>query len=75
MLAVLGLVFWRSATNLQGHVQAGSQMIVEALLANRNYTPIDMAAIRAGYVSISPLGKDTTSQADLDPLARLLAPK
>jgi 5'-nucleotidase len=35
----------------------------------------DMAAIRAGYVSISPLGKDTTSQTDLDPLARLLAPK
>lgn len=33
----------------------------------------DMAAILAGYVSITPLGKDTTSQADLDPIARLLA--
>ena len=31
----------------------------------------DMAAIRAGYVSISPLGKDTTSHADLDVIARL----
>lgn len=35
----------------------------------------DMAAIRAGYVSVSPLGKDTTSHADLDPIARLLAAK
>jgi hypothetical protein len=34
-----------------------------------------MAAIRAGYVSITPLGKDTTSQADLDPIARVLAAK
>jgi 5'-nucleotidase len=33
----------------------------------------DMAAIRAGYVSISPLGKDTTSHADVDAIARLLA--
>ena len=35
----------------------------------------DMAAIRAGFVSISPLGKDTTSHADLDMIARLLADK
>ncbi len=35
----------------------------------------DMAAIRAGFVSITPLGKDTTSQTDLDPIARLLATK
>jgi CPA2 family monovalent cation:H+ antiporter-2 len=27
----LGVVFWRSATNLEGHVQAGAQMIVEVL--------------------------------------------
>ncbi|OJH34311.1 cation:proton antiporter [Cystobacter ferrugineus] len=31
LLAVLGMGFWRSATNLQGHVRAGSQVIVEAL--------------------------------------------
>jgi len=35
----------------------------------------DMGAIRAGYVSISPLGKDTTSHADVDTLTRLLARK
>jgi CPA2 family monovalent cation:H+ antiporter-2 len=31
LLVVLGVLFWRSATNLQGHVRAGSQVIVEAL--------------------------------------------
>jgi CPA2 family monovalent cation:H+ antiporter-2 len=30
---VLGLAFWRSATNLQGHVKAGAELIVEALAA------------------------------------------
>lgn len=35
----------------------------------------DMAAIRAGYVSISPLGKDTTSHADTDAIARVLVAK
>jgi 5'-nucleotidase len=35
----------------------------------------DMAAIRAGYVSITPLGKDTTSHGDVDPIARLLVAK
>ena len=33
----------------------------------------DMAAIRGGYVSITPLGKDTTAHSDIDGLAKLLA--
>jgi len=33
LLIVLGFVFWRSAENLQGHVKAGAEMIVEVLLA------------------------------------------
>ena len=33
LLFVLGFVFWRSATNLQSHVKAGAEMIVEALVA------------------------------------------
>lgn len=32
-VAVLGVTFWRSATNLQDHVRAGAQVIVEALAA------------------------------------------
>jgi 5'-nucleotidase len=35
----------------------------------------DMAAIRAGYASLTPLGKDTTSHPDIDGIARLLAGK
>ena len=31
ILAALGIVFWRTAMNLQGHVRAVSQVIVEAL--------------------------------------------
>jgi CPA2 family monovalent cation:H+ antiporter-2 len=31
LAALLGVAFWRSATNLQGHVRAGVQVIVEAL--------------------------------------------
>jgi CPA2 family monovalent cation:H+ antiporter-2 len=33
LLLVLGVGFWRSTTNLQGHVRAGTQVIVEALAA------------------------------------------
>ncbi|XXF78052.1 cation:proton antiporter [Myxococcaceae bacterium GXIMD 01537] len=33
LLISLGVAFWRSATNLQGHVRAGAQVIVEALAA------------------------------------------
>ncbi|MBM7118696.1 cation:proton antiporter [Archangium primigenium] len=39
LLAVLGVGFWRSATNLQGHVRAGSQVIVEALRAQSRVKP------------------------------------
>jgi len=31
LLAALAVAFWRSATNLQGHVRAGAQVIAEAL--------------------------------------------
>ncbi len=30
-LTLVGVVFWRRATNLQGHVRAGAQVIIEAL--------------------------------------------
>jgi CPA2 family monovalent cation:H+ antiporter-2 len=31
VIVMLGIVFWRSAVDLQGHVQAGAQMVAEAL--------------------------------------------
>jgi CPA2 family monovalent cation:H+ antiporter-2 len=47
LLVVLGFVFWRSATNLQGHVKAGAGMIVEALLAQarKRTTAVDEDAL------------------------------
>jgi CPA2 family monovalent cation:H+ antiporter-2 len=33
MVAVLGVTFWRSAANLQGHVRAGAQVILDTLAA------------------------------------------
>jgi CPA2 family monovalent cation:H+ antiporter-2 len=33
LVAVLGIAFWRSAANLQGHVRAGAQVILETLAA------------------------------------------
>jgi CPA2 family monovalent cation:H+ antiporter-2 len=33
LVAVLGVTFWRSAANLQGHVRAGAQVILETLAA------------------------------------------
>jgi CPA2 family monovalent cation:H+ antiporter-2 len=37
LLVLLGVLFWRSATNLQGHVKAGAEVIVEALVAERGH--------------------------------------
>jgi CPA2 family monovalent cation:H+ antiporter-2 len=31
LVAILGVLFWRSAVDLQGHVRAGAQMVAEAL--------------------------------------------
>jgi len=39
ILAVLGFVFWRTAADLQGHVRAGAQVIVEALAAQSRGRP------------------------------------
>jgi len=34
LLVVLGVVFWRSATNLAGHVKASAEVLVEALVTH-----------------------------------------
>jgi CPA2 family monovalent cation:H+ antiporter-2 len=39
LLAALGVAFWRSATNLQGHVRAGAQVIVEVLASQLQPAP------------------------------------
>ncbi|MGH7537806.1 MAG: TrkA C-terminal domain-containing protein, partial [Gemmatimonadales bacterium] len=40
-MVVLGVAFWRSATNLQGHVRAGAQVILEALATQSRGTTTD----------------------------------
>jgi CPA2 family monovalent cation:H+ antiporter-2 len=47
LVAVLGLAIWRSATQLQGHLRAGAQVIVEALAkgaGSRERTEVDALA-------------------------------
>ena len=39
VLGILGFAFWRSATNLHGHVRAGAEMVVEVLAAQSHSTP------------------------------------
>ena len=39
VLAMLWLGFWRSATNLQGHVRAGAQVVLDALTAQARHAP------------------------------------
>jgi monovalent cation:H+ antiporter-2, CPA2 family len=40
VLAAASLAFWRSATNLQSHVSAGAQLILEALQAQSRVTAL-----------------------------------
>jgi CPA2 family monovalent cation:H+ antiporter-2 len=53
LLVVLGVGFWRGATDLQGHVRAGAQAIVEVLLTQ---------AHRGGAATIVP------AEVEVDPL-------
>ncbi len=63
-LIVLGVRFWRSATNLQGHVRAGAQVIVEAL-ARQTRTPADQADHDATVARLVPgLGNATAVRLD-----------
>jgi CPA2 family monovalent cation:H+ antiporter-2 len=57
LLVLLGVLFWRSATNLQGHVKAGAQVIVETLVAQaRRRGPADEAALQAVNALLPGLG-------------------
>jgi CPA2 family monovalent cation:H+ antiporter-2 len=79
LLVVLGLVFWRSATNLQGHVKAGAEMIVEALVKEASKgtaTPHEDAldqieALMPGLGELVPVRLDENSAAVGKTLAQL----
>jgi CPA2 family monovalent cation:H+ antiporter-2 len=59
LVAGLGLVLWRRATNLQGHVKAGAQMIVEALVTQAGTRPAapDEAALAQIHHLMPGLGE------------------
>jgi CPA2 family monovalent cation:H+ antiporter-2 len=44
VLVFLGTALWRSATNLEGHVRAGAQLILEVLAKSRNESPTTVDA-------------------------------
>jgi len=44
LVVVLGVAFWQSATNLQGHVRAGAEVVLEALAAQSRPRPAPTAA-------------------------------
>ncbi|MFL5356891.1 cation:proton antiporter [Archangium sp.] len=79
LLVVLGVSFWRSATNLQGHVRAGSQVIVAALAAQSQASGEaahgedlkDVRAILPGLGEPTPVRLETASPAVGRTLAEL----
>jgi CPA2 family monovalent cation:H+ antiporter-2 len=61
LLAVLGVAFWRSATNLQGHVRAGAQMIIE-VLARQSHEPAESVSMEVAHELLPGLGEPVAVQ-------------
>jgi CPA2 family monovalent cation:H+ antiporter-2 len=78
LLLAAGVAFWRGATNLQGHVRAGAQVIVEAIVAQARGSapePVAPAApagaaasdgLRQIHVLLPGLGEPTPVQLAAD---------
>jgi K+:H+ antiporter len=78
VLALLGVGFWRSATNLQGHVRAGAQVVLDALAAQtRPAAPppgrsiADMHQLLPGLGSLAAVRLEAESPAVGKTLAQL----
>ncbi len=79
IIAVLGIAFWRSATNLEGHVRAGSQVIVAALAKQsrsrgESLAPKDLRQVEQllpGLGALTVISLDSTSSAIGKTLAEL----
>ncbi len=72
LLAIaLGIVFWKSATNLQGHVRAGAEIIVEALKAQAQSRqgPADETAFATVRGILPGLGEPTPVTLDVTSVA------
>jgi CPA2 family monovalent cation:H+ antiporter-2 len=59
-VALLALPFWRSATNLQGHVRAGTQAILETLVAQSRSGQAASSHLEDLRAMLPGLGEPTT---------------
>ena len=79
IIVILGIAFWRSATNLEGHVRAGSQVIVAALAKQsrsrgESLAPNDLSQVEQllpGLGALTVIHLDSTSSAIGKTLAEL----
>jgi len=78
VLAVLWIGFWRSTTNLQGHVRAGAQVVLDALTAQTRQpgpraaaTIDDVHQLVPGLGTLAAVRLDATSPAVGKTLAQL----
>jgi CPA2 family monovalent cation:H+ antiporter-2 len=79
VLVLLGVAFWRSAENLEGHVRAGAQVIVEALAnqshvrspGNQSYSLAAVHDLLPGLGELVPMRLDAQSPAVGRTLAQL----
>lgn len=67
LVVVLGVAFWRSATNLQGHVRAGAEVILEALAAQARPRPTPTAGDTLEHVHQLLPGLGALAALRLDP--------
>lgn len=66
LLCALGFAFWRTATNLHGHVRAGAQVIVEALAAQTRRVggSADQPSLGAVHALLPGLGEPVPVRLD-----------
>ncbi len=70
LLLALGIGFWRGAANLQGHVRAGAQMIVEALAAQSHAKETGVPRHSLDQVNLLLPGLGEPVPVPLDPASR-----
>ncbi len=67
IVIILGIIFWRSAVDLQGHVQAGAQMVAEAL---SSHAPKNQEVFLEQISAVVPgIGAPTSTTIDPESLA------
>ena len=67
LVVVLGVAFWRSATNLAGHVRAGAEVVLEALVAQSRPRPTPATADTLEQVHRLLPGLGALAAVQLDP--------